>query len=135
MAVDVGQRLPNLLAKNASGTERKTVTEIVTDTLTLVPKLTLLTLSSHVESTTYVLSIAGSCIRLTGLSAISCSHRLVFPSARSFLPECVASRPDFVRARADSGAGVGIPPGAFVQIAENAGLPGEECAWIGKYGT
>ena len=46
------------------------MTEIVTDTLTLVPKLTLLTLSSHVESTTYVLSIAGSCIRLTGLSAI-----------------------------------------------------------------
>jgi hypothetical protein len=47
------------------------VTEIVTDTLTLVPKLTLLTLSGHVESTTYVLSTPGDCIRLTGLSANS----------------------------------------------------------------
>jgi hypothetical protein len=49
---------------------QKTVTEIVTDVLTWVPKLTLLTLSGYVESTTYVLSTTGECIRLTGLPAI-----------------------------------------------------------------
>jgi hypothetical protein len=46
---------------------QKIVTDFVTDVLTWVPKLTLLTLSDHVESTTYVLSTPGECIRLTGL--------------------------------------------------------------------
>jgi hypothetical protein len=43
----------------------------VTTILTLVPKLTLLTASVCVESTTYVLSLTGDGIRLTGLPAIN----------------------------------------------------------------
>jgi hypothetical protein len=50
---------------------RKIVTEIVTDVLTWVPKLTILTLPGHVESATCVLSMPGECIRLTGLPAIT----------------------------------------------------------------
>ena len=62
-----------------SSEAQKTVTEIVTDIVTWVPKLTLLTLSGHVESTTYVLSMSGECIRLTGLPAIKfcCTPLLV----------------------------------------------------------
>jgi hypothetical protein len=59
---------------------RKIVTEIVTDILTWVPKLTLLTLSAHVESTTYVLSTPGECIRLTGLPATFVSSNLWIPA-------------------------------------------------------
>jgi hypothetical protein len=49
---------------------RKIVTEIVTDILTWVSKLTLLTASVRVESTSYVLSTRGECIRPTDLPAI-----------------------------------------------------------------